>query len=56
MNLAVRNKGFVERIRKGTGPFVCNINVKEEPATYGQVEPVFEKCLGWKVFDGCELR
>jgi hypothetical protein len=55
VNLAVGDEGFVEKIKKGVGRFVSKLNVKEEPATYGQVDWGSENSLEWKIFDESEL-
>jgi hypothetical protein len=56
MKLAVGDDGFVERIKKGVGRFISKMNVKEEPATYGQVDRDSENSLRWKIFDNSELQ
>jgi putative transposase len=55
VNLAVGDDGFVEKIKKGLGRFVSKMNVKEEPATYGQVDRGSENSLEWKIFEESEL-
>ena len=55
MNLAVGDDGFVEKIKKGLGRFVSKMNVKEEPAAYGQVERDSGNSLEWECFDESEL-
>jgi putative transposase len=55
VNLAVGDDGFVEKIKKGVGRFVSKLNVKEEPATYGQVDRGSENSLEWKIFEESEL-
>ncbi|MDD2285493.1 MAG: hypothetical protein PHQ11_08865, partial [Paludibacter sp.] len=55
VNLAVGDDGFVEKIKKSVGRVVAKMNVREEPATYGRIEHVFENSLEWELFDESEL-